>query len=244
MRLLYVHAITLWRELSRQPMYVTSTLVFPSLFFWFFGVPNARDSDGLALLTASFCAFGVLGVVLFQFGVAVAQEKEGSWYSYQRSLPAHPVVIWGAQVLVGAVFACASAGCVLITARLAGEMNWASYQWGTFFATLLAGGVPFALLGISLGLIVNRHAAVPVMNLVYLPLSFAGGLWMPPEVLPRLVRDISPFLPTRHYGELVWAALGGRAVPTGSIVALAGWGVGGVLVLAWLTRREEARSFT
>ncbi len=88
LKLFALHTYYLTLENLRQPMYLISTFVFPSLFFWFFGIPNAPDPDGLAMLTASFCAFAVLSVVLFQFGIGVATDRETSWYSYLRVLPA------------------------------------------------------------------------------------------------------------------------------------------------------------
>jgi ABC-2 type transport system permease protein len=81
-------------------------------------------------------------------------------------------------------------------------------QWLAFFVAALLGSIPFALLGIALGYWFSAKAAQPVAMLLYLPLSYAGGLWMPPDHLPRVVSVISPFLPTRAYAELIWRASG------------------------------------
>jgi len=49
--------------------------------------------------------------------------------------------------------------------------------------------------------------------MLYLPLAYVGGLWMPPAALPDFVAKISHYTPTRHAGEIVWAIAGNRAVP-------------------------------
>ena len=87
-------------------------------------------------------------------------------------------------------------------------------------AALVLGAVPHGLLGIALANRVSAKAALPIANLVYLLLAFLGGLWMPPEVLPDWARAISPWLPTRHWAELVWAAASHAPWPRTSLFAL------------------------
>src|SRR5690606_26109523 len=74
-------------EMLRHPTYVLTTLLFPSMFFWFFGVPNAKEPGAAQLLMGSFSGFAVLGVVLFQLTVGTAQDRASGWNSYLRTLP-------------------------------------------------------------------------------------------------------------------------------------------------------------
>jgi ABC-2 type transport system permease protein len=242
-KLLILHTYYLTLENLRQPMYLVSTFVFPSLFFWFFGIPNAPDADGLAMLTASFCAFAVLSVVLFQFGIGVATDRETSWYSYLRVLPAPRGTQLTARIFSGIVFATLGVLGVLATARFLGDLDFAPYHWGQFLLTLALGAVPFACLGLALGLVVSARSSTPFLNLTYLPLSFAGGLWMPPNILPKVVQDVSVYLPSRHYGELLWATLLGADIAKRDF-----WGLFAafsvlLLLLVVLIRREEDQVF-
>ena len=243
MKLLLLHTYYQTLENLRQPMYLISTFVFPSLFFWFFGIPNAPDERGLALLTASFSAFAVLSVVLFQFGIAVAADRETSWYSYLRVLPGPRGVQLASRVLSGIVFAAGGVGGVLLTARFVGELNFAEYYWGPFLLTLTLGAIPFAFLGVGLGLLVSAKTATPVMNLTYLLLSFAGGLWMPPNILPKMVQTVSDYLPSRFYGELLWATLLHDDLQPRHYYGLTLYGGFLLLLLVTLIRREEEHSF-
>jgi ABC-2 type transport system permease protein len=243
LKLFALHTYYLTLENLRQPMYLISTFVFPSLFFWFFGIPNAPDPDGLAMLTASFCAFAVLSVVLFQFGIGVATDRETSWYSYLRVLPAPRGTQMISRIASGIIFATMGVLGVLATARYLGELDFAPYYWSHFLLTLALGAVPFACLGLALGLLVSARSSTPVLNLTYLPLSFAGGLWMPPNILPKIVQDVSIYLPSRHYGELLWATLLGGEVTKRDLWGLIAAFVVLLTLLMFLLRREEDQVF-
>jgi ABC-2 type transport system permease protein len=82
-------------------------------------------------------------------------------------------------------------------------------QWlGVLLYSLIA-GVPFVLIGISLGYWTSARAAVPIATACNLLLAYAGGLWMPPQDLPAFVQTISPYLPTRQFADLLWSTTGG-----------------------------------
>ena len=40
-----------------------------------------------------------------------------------------------------------------------------------------------------------------VINLIYLPISFASGLWIPLRALPDLVKQVAPWLPPYHVAQ-------------------------------------------
>nr|BFD62778.1 ABC transporter permease [Bdellovibrio sp. HM001] len=207
LKLTLLHTYYQFKELTRQPMYLISTLVFPAMFFWFFGVPNAQNESAAAMLTGSFACFGVLGVVLFQLAIGIAQEKGTPWSHYLHILPLPKIFTFLPKVLNALVVSLLSIAAVVAVAILTTPLNWQELPWANFLASLLLGSIPFGLLGACLGYAASAKSVVPLANLVYLPLSFAGGLWMPPQALPDVVQKISAYLPTRLLGEVVWASL-------------------------------------
>jgi ABC-2 type transport system permease protein len=96
-------------------------------------------------------------------------------------------------------------------------------QLARVYAGLLAGAVPFTFFGIALGYRTGPRSSVAVANLIYLVLSYAGGLWVPPDALPPGVRTVAGFLPTHHWGRVVWAGALGIPWRTVDWVLLAGW---------------------
>ncbi len=230
-------------ETLRQPTYVVTTLVFPSMFFLFFGVPNARDADSSALLTGSFASFGVLGVVLFQMTVGVAQERASFWHQYQRTWPLRPMIFLVARLVSGLFLALLTVGLVLVTASMTTELDFQLGQTILFFLTVILGGIPFAALGVFLGTITTPRSAVPVANLFYLPLSFAGGLWIPPGALSEKVQEFSSYLPTRAYGEIVWALVNHNPLESKWIASHLGYSVLFLGLAVWAHKRDEGARF-
>jgi ABC-2 type transport system permease protein len=57
-------------------------------------------------------------------------------------------------------------------------------------------------------LLVPFNSAPGVANLLYLPMSFFGGLWLPLTLLPKAVQKVAPFLPTYHLGQLMLGIFG------------------------------------
>src|SRR6202012_5587460 len=94
-------------------------------------------------------------------------------------------------------------------------------RWIELAGVLLLGTAPFALLGIALGYWAPERGALPIANLLYLGLSYAGGLWLRPQRLPAIVERISPHLPTRALRDALGAPARGLPIPWRSIVALA-----------------------
>ena len=109
---------------------------------------------------------------------------------------------------------------------------------------LLIGSIPLGLLGIMLGYLLSERGALPVTNLIYLPLSYAGGLFSANSgELPHVVRRVSPWLPTRQWSDLLLDfGLGGR-LPGHQLVALSGYGVLFAVAAVYGYRRDEQRQY-
>ncbi|MBV8068128.1 MAG: ABC transporter permease [Candidatus Eremiobacteraeota bacterium] len=207
--LVRAHARVGFLDLIRWPGYVVPTVVFPAMFYVLFDLPFARRSVPIADATAlAFIVFAIAGVTFYQFGVGIAQERGRPWERYIRTLPAPASVRFAARIGVALAFGIMTASLVALTARAFTPIDLSISQWLRVFVYCLAGGVPFVLIGISLGYWVSARAAVPIATALNLLLAYAGGLWMPPSDLPRFVAAISPYLPTREFAELLWSVAG------------------------------------
>lgn len=231
-------------ELFRQPSFVVTTLIFPSMFLWFLALPNIKTSAAAQMLMGSFAAFAILSVMVFQFAVYVAQERSSPWSLFLRTLPRPEWQSLLVLVASGLVFAIGAVILVFLTTHASVIVELPSKRWFGLIIALFLGGLPFAGMGLLLGLICTPRNVVPVANLVYLPLSFAGGLWIPPQALPPLIQDLSDYLPTRLYAEIVWAAVRGENPKAWDIGVLAIFFVL-FFTLAWFFyRRDEGAKFS
>ncbi len=231
-------------ELIRVPMYSVSTIVFPTLLYLMFGLPYGHTTESAQIIMSSFCAYAVIGVTLFQFGVSIATTRDSPWEQYLRVLPVGAATRLTAQIAAALFFATASAGVVILTAGFVGHARPDFILLVKLVPTLLVGSIPFALLGITIGYSCGRRSALPIANLIYLPLSLAGGLWMPPDALPKAIAIVSPFVPSRHYGEVVWSIVRGTPTPIVSWVWLLGYGIVFGVTAYVGYRRDEGRNYS
>jgi ABC-2 type transport system permease protein len=237
MRLVGAYARAELLELIRYPSFSVPTLLFPALLFLFFGVPASGADE--AILMVSYAAFGVLGVALFQFGVGIASERVSPWQVYLRTLPAPARVRLAARLVAAAVFALASAGAVVAVALLLTSAELGAGQWIRVGIALACGTIPFGLLGLAIGYWLTPKGALPVANVLFLGLAFLGGLWTGAGALPEAVATFSPVLPTRQWGELVWAPALTRGWDLWPWLGLAAYAVAFGVLAAWGYRRDE-----
>jgi ABC-2 type transport system permease protein len=243
MKLLWAHVKVDLLSLQRRPMSVFPGLLAPGLLFLFIGVPNARDQTAANWFMTAMTVFAVLGITFFQFGVAIAAARGSPWELTLRTLPLAPGVRFAARVLVALVMALAAVGLMVSLALLLTPAGLAFAGWLRWGLALLLGSIPLALLGIALGYWARPTAAAPVANLLYMVLAYAGGLWTLPSQLPDLVAQISPYLPTRRYAEVVWAPVRGRVWPVEDWLWLLGYTAAFGALAIWGYQRDEGERF-
>jgi len=81
-------------------------------------------------------------------------------------------------------------------------------QFARLMGTLVAGSLPFSAMGLALGYFTGPNSAPPTINLIYLPMSFCSGLWVPFMFLPKVVRHVALALPPYHLSQLALGVVG------------------------------------
>ena len=181
----------------RVPAFSVTNLALPIVFFTFFGLPVAHvvRGDGVSIgayLLASFGAYAVGNVMVYGFGIGVANERGMKVDRLMRASPLPPLVFMLAKVVTALVFAFLALVLLIGFGIVAGGIHQTPAVWATIIARLLAGSLPFIALGFAIGYWSGPHAAPAMANLIYLPLSFASGLFVPLDQLPGFVRTLAP----------------------------------------------------
>ena len=224
----------------RNPGFMLPMLAFSTVFYAMFGIVlNHGNAGAERYLLASYATFGVIGPALFGFGVGLAMEREKGWLELKRVSPMPIFVYFAAKIsmslLVGFIVLC----LLSVAAVGFGDVRITPLAWLALVATLMLGTLPFCALGLWLGTLVKGQAAVAVVNLVYLPMSFLSGLWLPLSVLPKILAAIAPIWPSTHLNALMQAAAGTRhATVLPHLLALAGFAAGFALLAARRLRRH------
>lgn len=235
----YARATTL--ELVRYPSFSVPALAFPAALFLVF---SRSSSAAPVARLAGFAAIAVLGVVFFQFGVGIASERVSTWELYLRVLPVPPRARVAGRVCSALVFATAAATVVGVVAVGTTTVALPAWRWLALGGALLAGAIPFGLLGIALGYLLRPRAALPVANLLYLPLSYAGGLWGGPGGAPGGAGRTLDLIPTHAWAATLWAAVGVGRIDGAAIGSLALWTAALAALAAWAYARDEGERFS
>jgi ABC-2 type transport system permease protein len=123
--------------------------------------------------------------------------------------------------------------------------------WIRFASVMLLGLVTLSTLGFAIAYLARPRAAAATANLLFLPLSFLSGFFVPLTELPAAVQDLARFLPSHHLGQLAWRQfapvsdverwIGGPVAGTATNIA---WLLASCVVFAlvarWGARREAA----
>ncbi len=236
-------------KVLRLPAYALPTLAFPLVFYLFFGIAFGHQQTGPTplgtYLIATYGAFGVIGASLFGFGVGVAAERGQGWMLVKRSTPMPPAAYFLAKTVMALLFSVAIVASLSLLGYTLGGVRIAPLTWLALGATLVAGAVPFCALGLWLGYLSGPSSAPAIVNLIYLPMSFCSGLWIPVQVLPPFLKHVAIWLPPYHYAQLAlrWlgADQGGR--PLGHVLFLVAFTVLCLAGARWAYLRDEGKTY-
>ena len=96
--------------LSRTPGFTIPTLVFPLMFYVFFGVVMSFSPTAPTYLLATYGVFGLIGPALFGFGVGFANERDSGALLLKQTTPMPVAAYLVARVAAALVF-----GMVIVT---------------------------------------------------------------------------------------------------------------------------------
>lgn len=248
-RILWIESKTEFVKLLRLPAYSVATLAFPLMFYLVFGAAYGRfEAQGIDMATylvATFGAGGVLSASLFSFGAGVASERAQGWMLLKRVSPMPPVAYFFAKTVMAMVFAVLVIALITLLGMLTQGVRIEALAWLQMLGTLLTGVFPFAALGLAFGYLFGPNSAPVVLNLIYTPMAFASGLWIPISTLPDFVQKAAPFLPSYHFAQLALGTVG--AAPRGDapwhVLVLAISTVLFLSVAVWAYLRDEGRTY-
>ncbi len=197
-------------KLLRNPQYSFFTLAFPALLYLLFASIYAGQTAeggvaaGKALLV-SYAVFGVMTASLFSFGAGLAVERAQGWLRLKQVSPMPLWVLLVAKILVALLFALAITVILTVLGLIVAGVHLGVERWLRLLAGLLVGVLPFASIGLWVGIRADSNAASGLINMINLTLAFASGLFIPLEFLPQVVQHLAPYLPSYMLNELVLA---------------------------------------
>ena len=196
----------------RTPQYSLPTIIFPTIFYYFFGVLyGGKKAGGVKMaeyLLATYGAFGVIAAAMFGFGVTVAVERGHGWLEAKRVTPMPIASYFVAKLVMAMLFSSIVVLILFTMGAFLANVTLPFVKAVTLFATLVSGAITFCALGLAVAFYAGPSSAPAIVNVLYLPMAFVSGLWVPIQFLPPAVRDIAQWLPPYHYSQLALHVIG------------------------------------
>ncbi|MCY4599501.1 MAG: ABC transporter permease [Acidobacteria bacterium] len=195
-------------SVARTPGFTIPTLVFPIMFYVFFGVVMSFSPLAPTFLLATYGVFGLMGPSLFGFGVGFATERDSGALLLKQTTPMPVAAYLLARVATALLFGMAIVLGLFLLAAFAADVTLYRWQWFALAGVVLSSVIPFCALGLAIGAWVRAQSAVAIVNLVFFPMAFLSGLWMPIAMLPSLVQDLAVVFPAYHQSQLALKVVG------------------------------------
>ncbi|MEA2010498.1 MAG: ABC transporter permease [Actinomycetota bacterium] len=229
----------------REPLPVFFGLVFSALILAVIGTvfpgatePNA-DLGGRSLVEIYAPVSIVLGlatVALTFLPATLGGDREKGILRRLSTTPAHPRILVAAHLVVQlAVVTIAAVATVLVGMLAFGIPFPESPGWFLISYALAA----LCLLGVGLliGAVVPTAASGQAIGmLLYFPLLFFAGVYIPLEVMPEGVRTMSSYTPSGAAVQALSATWAGEAPQTSSLLVMAAFVVVVGSLIIWLFR--------
>lgn len=197
-------------RLLRSPGFAIPSLLFPLMFYIFFGIMfHVGGVNAPTYMLASYGTFGVIGPALFSFGVGIAVERGQGWFDVKEASPMPASAYLVARMGVSLAFSLVVIASLFLIAAVFAGVRFELSQWLLLAAVLFAGSLPFCAFGMTLGLYLKSSSAPAVVNLIYLPMSFLSGLWVPINFFGPNMQLAANFLPPYHLSQLAHKVVGG-----------------------------------
>ncbi len=211
----------------RTPAFAVPTLFFPIMFYLLFGIflGSMRGNSAMSQYTfATYGVFGAMGPGLFGFGVSLAIEREQGLLTLKQALPQPPGAYLLARAAMAMLFVALISVMLTLMAVFVGKVPLTFSQAASLFAIDVLGALPFCAIGLFLGSMVSGPASPAIVNLIFLPMAFLSGLWLPLQFMPKFLADIAPAWPAYHLAQMALHTVGAPSVGTtlGHVAVLAG----------------------
>ena len=192
----------------------------------------------LDLYTTIMVVFGLALLALTNMPMILADYRERGVLRRLRTTPIGPVRVLAAQLVADLVVSVVMVALILAVARIGFAVPLPRQAGGFILAALLAAA---ALLGAGLlvaAIAPTGRVARGIGALVFYPMMFFAGLWLPIPNMPATLQHVSHATPLGAAVPALTAAAFGSWPTAPQLLAMAGWAVAFGLAAARFFRWE------
>ncbi|BBH69314.1 transport permease protein [Actinoplanes sp. OR16] len=193
-------------------------------------VPSLREEveAGLSLFdlyVPVLILFNLAMLALVAVPTVLAGYRENGVLRRLHTTPVGPARVLAAQLVANLGIAVIAAVLFLAVARLAFGVGLPASGLGFLLSWLLVAAAMLAIGLLITALAPGRAAATAIGTVLYFPMMFFAGLWVPISQMPPLLRDISHATPLGAGMEAFQATYAGDFPPAQPLLILLGYAV-------------------
>jgi len=226
----------------RNKRFLLFSLGFPLLLFFLVAGPNKHERlNGINF--ATYYMVGMLSwgsmTAIVGGGARIAAERSVNWHRQLRITPLSARTYFTAKIV--SCYALASISIVLLCS--AGSLmgvRLSATRWLELTGYVLVGLVPFAVLGVILGHVLNVDSLGPAVGGVTSLFAILGGAWGP-LASSGFMHAVVQLLPSYWLVQAGHTVVGGGAWPAKAWLVLAAWTIVGIRVAVRVYRKDTQR---
>jgi ABC-2 type transport system permease protein len=186
---------------------------------------TVNGASATAYLMVSMGIFGALSTAMGISG-SIAVERQVGWNRQLRLTPINPVkyvfskVVLSLFMVVPTLIVVYALGVTVLGVHLSATI-WLQVFLGSWLSAL-----PFAALGLVVGYLSRPDSIQQINGLVFFLLALLGGLWLPVENMPSIMRTIAHYTPTYWAVQVAHNPLFHAKFDGTAILVLLAWAVG------------------
>lgn len=200
------------------------SLLMPAMMLLLIGGISGNDADARAYIMVSMGLFGAMNAAIGSGG-QIAVERGLGWNRTLRLTTLTPRAYVLGKVVLALLIAVPPLVVTFAVGGIGLHVRLNAGVWALVFLGAWASALPFAMLGLVVGYLAKPDSIQQVSGLLYIGLAALGGLWVPVEAMPHVMRTVAAFTPTYWAGQVARSPLFDGHLDPRSVLVLAGWTV-------------------
>lgn len=232
------------RRLLRNRRTVLVTLVVPVVLFLLFKSRKGTGAiDGIGITGATtLIGIAVYGAMLAATsgGARVSIERALGWSRQLRLTPLRPAAYIAIKLVTAMLLGLTSVVVVYAAGAIDG-VQMSAATWVLTGILAWAASFVFASFGLFMGYLLPSENVMQVISPVLGVFSLFGGLFIPLSLLPSVMQDIAPYMPTYGVAAIARFPLVGGAFDPVWLVSVVFWTAVFAAAAMILFRRDTRR---
>ncbi|HEY7224779.1 MAG TPA: ABC transporter permease [Micromonosporaceae bacterium] len=232
-------------RLFRNRRALVFSILMPALLLAIFGGLYKNDSlNGAAASAYLMVSMGLFGAMTAAIGSGgtIAVERGIGWNRQLRLTALTPREYATTKVVVALLLALPPLVVTYAIGVLGLGVRLPLHTWLAVAAISWVGALPFAALGLLVGYVAKPDSVQPITGVLYMLLAAFGGIWVPAEQMPDLMRRIAEWTPAYWVGQAARTPLFHTAIQSHAVWSVLAWTAVFALVAVRQFRRATARA--